>query len=138
MTVEFKADVMDEQSQVKAKGIASLIGVLRCLGIAPSSWYRPTSHGKRGPRPRPVAPEKAREAAHNGGFFRTSADAGHRQRWMLHVQKVPRLCEPAFQSCPHPVSNSHPAGLAGVVSWHLERRRSVLDVTINVKVLYHL
>ena len=59
MTVEFKADVMDELSRAKAKGKARLIGVLRSLGIAPSSWYRPPSHGKRGRKPRPVAPEKA-------------------------------------------------------------------------------
>ena len=37
LTVEFKANVMDALS--RAKGRASLIGVLCCLGIAPSSWY---------------------------------------------------------------------------------------------------
>ena len=47
MTVEFKADVMDELSRAKAKGKARLIGVLRSLGIARSSWYRPPSHGKQ-------------------------------------------------------------------------------------------
>ena len=61
LTVGFKADVMDDLSPATAKGKASLIGVLRSLGIAPSSWYRPPNHGKRGPKPRPVAPEKASE-----------------------------------------------------------------------------
>ena len=58
-------------------------------------------------------------------FFRTSANAGYRQRRLLHVQMLPRLCERAFQSRSHPVSNPHPAGLAGPVSWNLERRRGV-------------
>ena len=44
-----------------------VVGVLRCLGIVSSSWYRPPSNGKRGSKQYPVAPQKAREARH-GGF----------------------------------------------------------------------
>ena len=59
MTVEFKELVMGELG--RAVGKLSLCGVLGWLGIAKSTWYREPSDGKRGPKPRPVAPEKAAE-----------------------------------------------------------------------------
>lgn len=57
MTDELKALVKGELSA--ATGKERLVKVLEWLGLSSTSWYREPSHGKRGPKPRPVAPEKA-------------------------------------------------------------------------------